>query len=891
MEAPAAIRTPDQRIRVFVSSTLKELEPERRAARDVIERMHLAPVMFELGARPHPPRELYRSYLAQSDIFIGLYWERYGWVAPGEEISGLEDEYRLSTRLPSLIYIKEPAPEREERLDDLLNHIRSDDRTSYKSFATSDELAELIGRDLATLLAERFDAARVASVDESADALSLPGIPSPYTSLVGREADLDAVRALLADGRNRIVSIVGPGGVGKSRLAIEVAQDAARRGRHVAFALLETVTAPDRVITALARALGVHDTGDEPLEEKVIAAVDERDVLLVVDNMEHLLDAADLLVRLITRTPRLQLLVTSRSPLRVRAERVFDLAPLETPADAEVTAVPTRPEAPFDEQAASGATVRTVLSDLSRGLAPAGMSAIALFVQRAEAAHPAFELTAENLADVIAICRALDGMPLAIELAAARVRTMTPRDILARLDSALALLVGGARDLPERQRALSRTIQWSVDLLDDDARTALGAMSVFAGSFTLAAAERVLGAVGIHDPLAAIESLIDASLLSHSNRDGSQLFRLLSLVRAYARTLGAPESRQAATEAWIAHYRELARTAAVQLRRGDQLEWLARLERESENLAAVMRTLLDRGDHEAAAEYAWSQYLFLWIGGYLGLVRDWMSEILDAAARAGPDATPLSARTRAIALYYANAVRLWEDLEFDTAPGVRESRDLFRRAGDIAGASLAGVSVALALLARPSGPEVDAATDELTDSLNGFRDVGDAWGQAMALVMLGRIDMLTGDMASALDRFEESLTLARAQGERLGVGIALNHRGWAKAMSGDFAGGREDFATGLDSSLALGHDEGIAYGIEAFVGLKAIQGDAFEAGRLLGAAQALRRRKGILNPGAFEFYMIPLGALRAGGHGDELDRGIAEGSALSVTEALHSVRG
>jgi hypothetical protein len=161
----------------------------------------------------------------------------------------------------------------------------------------------------------------------------------------------------------------------------------------------------------------------------------------------------------------------------------------------------------------------------------------------------------------------------------------------------------------------------------------------------------------------------------------------------------------------------------------------------------------------------------------------------------------------------------------------------------------------------------------------------------MALVMLGRIDMLGGDMATALGRFEESLTLARAHGERLGVGIALNHRGWAKVMGGDIEGGRDDFATGLDSSLALGHDEGIAYGLEAFVGLKAIQGDAVAAGRLLGAAQALRRRKGILNPGAFEFYMIPLGALREGGRGEDVERGIAEGSALSVTEALHDVRG
>ncbi|WP_194409361.1 DUF4062 domain-containing protein [Microbacterium cremeum] len=152
------IRTPDQRIRVFVSSTLKELEAERRAVRETLERLQLAPVMFELGARPHPPRELYRSYLAQSDIFIGLYWERYGWVAPGEEISGLEDEYRLSGSIPSLIYIKEPAPGREPRLDELLAAIRDDDRTSYKSFHTPDELAALVLGDVATLLAERFDA-------------------------------------------------------------------------------------------------------------------------------------------------------------------------------------------------------------------------------------------------------------------------------------------------------------------------------------------------------------------------------------------------------------------------------------------------------------------------------------------------------------------------------------------------------------------------------------------------------------------------------------------------------------------------------------------------------------------------------------------------------------
>ena len=157
---PAPIRTPDQRLRVFVSSTLKELEPERRAARAAIEQLRLAPVMFELGARPHPPRELYRAYLEQSDVFVGIYWQQYGWIAPGEEISGLEDEYRLAPReMPKLIYVKQPA-EREERLSELMSRIRDDGTASYTPFSTADELADLIAADLATLLAERFDASR-----------------------------------------------------------------------------------------------------------------------------------------------------------------------------------------------------------------------------------------------------------------------------------------------------------------------------------------------------------------------------------------------------------------------------------------------------------------------------------------------------------------------------------------------------------------------------------------------------------------------------------------------------------------------------------------------------------------------------------------------------------
>lgn len=855
--ARSSIRTPDQRIRVFVSSTLRELEPERLAVREAIERLHLAPVMFELGARPHPPRDLYRSYLEQSDIFVGLYWERYGWVAPDEQISGLEDEYRLSDGLPMLIYIKEPAPQREERLSTLLHAIREDDRTSYKTFRGPDDLAELVLSDIATLLAERFDAAERRVTDSERPAPVAAEIPAPYTALIGRTAERREIRALLDRPEVRIVTLVGPGGVGKSRLAIEIATDAAAAGRDVAFAALETVSSPDRVVPAIARALGVRNSGDGPLLDKVVEAVADRDLLLVVDNMEHVLAATDALVRLVTDAPRLQLLVTSRSPLRVRAERVFEVGPLDVPA---ADAAP--------EQARTAA-------------------AVALFVARATAVAPSFRLTPENVGAVVALCRGLDGMPLAIELAAARTRTLSPGQILERLDSALELLVSGARDLPERQRAQSRTIEWSVDLLDEDSRRALGVLSVFAGSFTLASAEAVLAAVGVRDPLATIEALVDASLLGRTEHTSTEVFRMLVLVRAYAAGLLGPEERERATAAWIVHYRERAAHAAAALRGPGQLDVLRALEVEVENVAAVERTLLDRKEFEAAADYAWSLYLFLWIGGYLGVVQEWMAWLLRTA---DAEARPLTTRTRAIALYYTNAIRFWQDPKFDPTTGMTESRNLFAESGESFGSALAEVSIGLGMLARPGGADIPAAAETLQQSLEGFRSVGDAWGQAMALVMLGRIGMMTSDLPAALARFEESLQLATEQGEGLGIVIALNHRGWARFLMGDHEGARDDFAIGLDRSIALGHDEGISYGLEGFVGLAALAGDARRAGLLLGAARTLRIRKGIFNPGAFEFSMIPLAALREQGLGDDLDRATADGRELTLAEALEHVR-
>lgn len=848
---PASIRTPDQRLRVFVSSTLRELEPERRAVREAVESLHLAPVMFELGARPHPPRSLYRAYLAQSDVFVGIYGDQYGWVAPGEELSGLEDEYRLSGALPRLMYFRRSAV-REPRLKELLDRIRADDTTSYRSFDTPDELRRLVVDDLVVLLAERFDA----SVDRARAADASPSIPAPFGPLIGRETELQALEELIDAPNVRIVTVVGTGGVGKSRLAIAVAEAVAATGREVAFVMLEMLTTPAEVVPAIARVLGVRDAGERPLEEAVIAALADRDSLIVIDNMEQVIDAAATLVRLITAAARVQMLVTSRSPLRVRAERVFELAPLQVP-----------PKGVDDLDAAAS-------------------SGVDFFVQRARAVRPGFALTAENAADVAGIVRAVDGVPLALELAAARARSMSAHEILVRLDSALTLLVGGARDLPPRQQALRSTIEWSVRLLDPAASGAFDALAVFQGPFTLDAAESVLaGASGA--PVAdALEALVDVSLLHRYERGGVLVFSPLSIVHAYARQRGEPDP--ATIERWVAYYVGLARSIDSRLHGPEQVAVLAAFDAEAENLDAVVQFLLSAGRLSEAAEFAWSTYMPFWIGGRLRSVRAWMAELMTIAAQ---EDIELGARAEAIALYYTRAIGFWQDPGTDVVPGLQRSVELFAADGDTGGAGLAGLSLGLAHLAQQPAPDVAHARADLEESLRTFRDAGDSWGEAMAQVTLGRLDMATGDLAQAAERFDASVKTAAGEGELLGMAIAQHHRGWPRYLAGDLDGAERDFGEALDISIELGHDEGIVYGLDGLLGVAAARGDAERAGLLTGAVQRLRRRTGIVNEAAFAPYAPALEALRTDGGAEALRAGATRGEEMDVAEVLAVVRG
>ena len=331
----ARILTPDQRPRVFISSTLQELASERAAARTAIDALRLIPVMFELGARPHPARALYRAYLAQSHVFVGVYYERYGWVAPGEEVSGLEDEYLLSGTLPRLVYLKAPAPGREPRLSELVDRIRDDDSVAYKTFSTADELAALLRDDLAVLLGERFLLDDAGALGDAAhpSAAASASLPHPVSSLLGREPEIEELAALLAAG-TRLVTVVGPGGIGKTRVALAVAERwAANDPGSVAFVPLESVDDPSDVLPGIASAIGLGlDRGVPPLDA-LAGAFGRRPYLLLLDNVEQVLESAGDIAALLSRCPGVAVLATSRAALRLRGERLAPLGPLTLPDD------------------------------------------------------------------------------------------------------------------------------------------------------------------------------------------------------------------------------------------------------------------------------------------------------------------------------------------------------------------------------------------------------------------------------------------------------------------------------------------------------------------------------------------------------------------------------
>jgi len=565
------IRTPDQRLRVFISSTLGELTPERQAARTSVERLRLAPILFELGARPHPPRALYRSYLAQSDVFVGIYWQRYGWVAPDMDVSGLEDEFVLSEGMPRLIYVKRPAPEMEPRLVEMLATLKNDDTTtSYKPFRDANELQTLVLDDLAILLAERFEAGQETVAAKPAVAGNLP---SPTSTFLGREDILGDLAAMLDAEDIRLVTLTGPGGTGKTRLSVEVA--AARLERFqdgVFFVDLSQEREPDHAFSAMITALGIEGTGDDPPLKTLEAAVSDRELLLVLDNLEQVTAAGPGLIDLLQCCPRVRILATSREALRVRGERIFSVPPLSLPRS-------------------TTASVEDALNS----------EAVRLFVERAAETASGFVINDDNAMVVADICSRLDGLPLAIELAAARVRLFGVHQLRARLDKRLDVLAHGPRDLPERQRTLHDAIEWSYELLSPDDRNTFRFLAVFSEvrlSDLEATAPKVPSLQAV-DIVGAMGSLVDKSLVYvQQGADGHPRFSMLQTIRSYAteQVDAMPDYATAVRRAHAEHYTALALHLHHDLTHADRAAVMATLSAEVGNLRAAWGHWLEEGD-------------------------------------------------------------------------------------------------------------------------------------------------------------------------------------------------------------------------------------------------------------------------------------------------------
>jgi predicted ATPase len=796
-----AIPTHDRRLRVFVSSTLEELAGERRAVRDVITRLRLTPVMFELGARAHPPRDLYRAYLGQSDVFVGIYGERYGWVAPGMPISGLEDEYELSDGLPRLLYVMRAAPGREPRLAELISRMQAESGVSTTPYDSPEQLADLVADDLAVLLTERFSV-----VAPSPPGLAAGWLPTPDAPLVDRREELALVTRLLGDPTVRLVTLSGPGGIGKTRLALAAAESLVDDRDAVWWVDLAALSDPADVPAAIAAAAGVSAEGHRPLLELVGDRLAGRRALLVLDNAEHVLTAAPDLRLLLSHCPALQMLVTSRSLLRLRGEHDVPLGPLAVPAAGE------------------------------RALEPVtAAAAVQLFTSRARRADPSFTVTEESAPALAEVVRRLEGLPLAVELVAARVRTLPPSVLVRRMDRALDLR--GDADAPDRQRTLRDTIAWSHDLLLEPERTLLARLSVCAGGCTLDTAEAIGAVDGDIDVLEALSTLVGHSLVTSTDGgEGEPRFRMLELVRAFAaERLRERGEEDAVRERLAVHLVSVAAQAGLALNTPENGLWRARLAAEATDLDAVLHWAVAADRADLAVGLTAPLARWWWARGELVP----MGEIAEATARL-PSAATLEPGTAALLRWARGATRVVQGKLDEAAPlfvdlvaDARERDDPW-----MLGHGLVG----LALTRPPDDPQLPSLYAEGVEAL---RRSGDPWSIAYALVPHGDVALLAGDVAAASRIHEEALGLVRSIGDDHLTATLLDQLALDALLAGDVTAARERLVESARLHREVRDQEGLAYCLDGLAALCLSLGEPHAAGRLAGAAEAARTELGV----------------------------------------------
>jgi predicted ATPase/class 3 adenylate cyclase len=669
-------------------------------------------------------------------------------------------------------------------------------------------------------------------------------LPAQTTQFIGREDEVQEIGEILKERNVRLLTLTGPGGTGKTRLSQEAAAemlDIFPDG--VFFIPLAPISDPELVPTTIARTIGVREGGGLPPLENLKSFLKDKHMLLLLDNFEQVMDATVGVSELLLAAPNLKLMVTSRIPLRIRGEQEFPVPPLDVPS------------------------MKMEIEEISE------IECVQLFVALAQAANPRFEFNEGNAAAVSEICRRLDGLPLAIEIAAARSRMLSPQAILKRLDESLKLLTGGPKDLPARQQTLRGAIDWSYELLETPDRMLFARLGVFVGGFTLEAAEVVCNPQGELDVIGSVETLLDNSLVKLASAEEDEpRFELLQTIREYALEKLVDNGEFDELRQYHAGYFDQKSDEFMwQLYSARSVEFLKFLETEQDNFRAALNWSLESPDRTGVGvQIAYRIFWFWYRYGHFHEGREWSERLLVQTVEMSNH--PL----RGMALTTASMMAMWEGDLNVAADYVLESVDIWRVLEEPEGMGFALLTVGVVLLNQGQD---DRARPYLEETVEVIREIGATWFEGTALVHLGNVALGQGDIAAALDYLERGEKIARQIGDPWQIAFAVNNRGevarvlgeYDKAKryyveteqfyrqadaigdqarlvhtmayiaqhEGDLETAEARFRESLESFLELGNKRGIAECLAGLAGLAAERGQFEWAVPLLAASEAL----------------------------------------------------
>jgi predicted ATPase/class 3 adenylate cyclase len=680
-------------------------------------------------------------------------------------------------------------------------------------------------------------------------------LPVQLTSFVGREEQMAEVRELL--GRTRLLTLTGAGGTGKTRLALQVASETLTEYRDGGFFVdLSSVHDPALVPSMVARAVGVAETPERPIVEAVKDHLRDKELLLIIDNFEQVAEAGPVIEELLTAAPNLKVVVTSRVVLSLRGEQEYVVPPLEPPNLERIPDVLT----------------------LGR------FEAVQLFAERALAVRPGFRVTEQNASAVAEITVRLDGLPLAIELAATRTKVLTPQEMLPRLEHRLSILTSGARTLPERQRTLRGAIAWSHDLLDEGERQLFARLSVFVGGWTLESAETVCdpGELGL-DILEGLTSLVDQSLIRRSEpSEGDPRFSMLETIREFGlQELQEGGDFEAVRRRHGERFLSLALEAEPHLTAEDQGEWLDLCDREHPNIREALRWAIEAGEAERAQHVAGGLWRFWQQRGHISEGRRWFEEIL--AMPEGQERTP----ARAKALIGAGGIAWWQQDRDTAGARYREALAIERELGDPVRIAEALYNYAFVV----AGDDLDAAGRLLDESLDLFRRAGNEQGVAQVLPMLVMRDAQAGEWDRVIAGLEEAVATWRRLRDRLHLAFDLVWLAFAHGRVGHRAEARSAALEALELFREADNATGVGIAFIDLAFLATWEGHHQDALKLAGAYESLRERIGG-PPGAIGGLLEgdPAAEARAHLSEDAAQRAWEEGLAMSLDEAVALAR-